>query len=835
MPVPPVLPDLPAARLPPAPVLRSGVGALATFDDEGVLLAGEALAPKKRRGRPPQSRAAVVRAPAPLTSDEMAFLRAWVQGVAVLEAARRYLPAAAQQDAPSAAAYLRHLLARLQFACQALATGEAAARQAEGFAAQLQQLRERARVADAVQEGRAHQEGPAGATPPAGEVDAAGSASAPTVTRSAAPLLPTLEEFALRFDADMYSEAELIELYEEEFAPGAGAASVMDGATAMDAGAGEGGHVAASQSPVVPTTAAPGTLAPAYPSGSIDPPPVDLAQLQVLLDTLGPRVSAAPRADSPCAHWLAPALAAALQDQAGVATLGELAGWINARGPRWYDRLAGLGRHRAARLLAWLAHHEQPLGVVLRDRLRRAAGLASDWEGEGANAAGVTPRSIRAGPPGAVGASFQLAAAGAAGPTALVPLAQLVWPGELLGVEGTFRGHGANTLGAHDDRAALQAWLATCIANKSNATRLVSQRAVERLVLWALRERRCALSSLTGLDFVAFREFLYAPPTHWCSTERVVRGASEWRPLRGPLGEVAVRQILGVVQRMYAHWQAAGYLRANAAHGVTPRRAPASALAQQVPTSSAALAVPGARSFSEQDLQAMRRTLEGLPDGPSRRRLRAILCLFLECGLRRSEVQALSFGQVQPVRVGNFVSGMAKLQVRGKGGKLRELPLSANALQALHAHLQDRRQLIADGTLAPHYARLTPQETPLLSILKMVRAAGRPGPGPTPADAARRANVDGRLSGGQVYTLLKGFFAKVAQRADLGPGAGDFRRASTHWLRHTFAQRVLASSSASLPTVQALMGHGSIATTGVYLTADLQERARATAAVPGVF
>lgn len=807
-------------RLPP--------GALTTFDEGGVLIPGEAQAPKKRRGRPPEARAAVVRAQAPLTGDEMAFLRAWVQGVGVLDAARHYLPHTAQQDARSAGAYLRHLLARLQFACQSLAPAHAASgvHPGEGFAAQLQRLRERARAEErsaarepaalASEEGRAVQTMPSGPAA-SGGAGPTGSHGAPEEPGGGA--VPTLEDFAHRFPADMYSEAELIELYQEEFAD----ATAPPVAALERAGQG----AAATTSIPVPASAVDASRPAAAAA-------FDLVQLQLLLDTLGPRVSAAPAADSLCAHWLEPGLAAALLDRAGVDTLGKLARWVNARGPRWHDAVPGVGRQRAARLVAWLCHHEAALGVRMRERLRTACGLPTGRVGQG-RAAATAPDSTAA-RDGAVHEVGTDLLAPTATQGVLVPLAQLAWPADLLGTNGTFRQAGQNTLGARDDREAMQVWLHTCVANKSGATRLVSHRALERLVLWALVERRRALSSLTTADLVAFREFLYAPPEHWCSSERVMRSAAEWRPLRGPLGEVAVRQILGVVQRMYAHWHAAGYLRANAAYGMTARRAAASApSAQQALTSPPAAARVEARSFTEQNLQVMRRTLESLPDGAARRRLRAILCLFLECGLRRSEVQALTFAQVHPVRVGDFLSGMAKLQVPGKGGKWRELPLSANTLAALHAHLQDRRQLVANGILAPEYARLAPADTPLLGILKMVRTARRPGPGSSPADAPRRPNPNGGLSGAQIYTLLKTFFAEVANRADLGAEAGDFRRASTHWLRHTFAHRVLASGSASLPTVQALMGHSSIATTGVYLGADLQERARATAAVPGVF
>ena len=64
---------------------------------------------------------------------------------------------------------------------------------------------------------------------------------------------------------------------------------------------------------------------------------------------------------------------------------------------------------------------------------------------------------------------------------------------------------------------------------------------------------------------------------------------------------------------------------------------------------------------------------------------------------------------------------------------------------------------------------------------------------------------------------------------------GNFSQASTHWLRHSFAHRVLATGQAALPTVQALLGHANINTTGIYLEADMADRVRAIAAVKPVF
>ncbi len=51
------------------------------------------------------------------------------------------------------------------------------------------------------------------------------------------------------------------------------------------------------------------------------------------------------------------------------------------------------------------------------------------------------------------------------------------------------------------------------------------------------------------------------------------------------------------------------------------------------------------------------------------------------------------------------------------------------------------------------------------------------------------------------------------------------RRASTHWLRHTFATHALHSGVA-LEVVRDLLGHKSLATTSVYVTTERDNRSR---------
>lgn len=748
--------------------------ALTTFDDEKTpgLEPVATGRPQRRRGRPRNSLGKIVETDLRVTLDDMAFLRAWIQGVELPQAARRFVPNAPHNDGRAARDYLRRLLQRMHIATKALRDQD----RAQAFLAELDRM-----LAEAS----------APATPtatPAGEPTAPAPAPSPPT-----PQLPTLDEFAARFDPDMFSEAELQALYEEEFAPQL---------------AGTGGQ--------------PDTAPAAAPQAQGES--LDLHAKLAMVDWLAPLVAVEPSPDSPLGLWLGEELAQTLRHELGLTTLGQLARWVNLKGPRWFDAVPGLGRNRAGRLLAWLWRHEDRLEVRLRSRVGlRARQITGHMDPAGT---ALVPQNAVLDVPSESPLTY-----------ALVPLDQLYWPQDLLGEQGEFRSPTRNTYRASNDREALYGWVRKHVEAKSLNTQEISRRAIERLVLWALLERRCALSSLASDDLVQFTEFLYDPPPHWCSQERVMRIAEEWRPLRGALSAVAVRQIIGVVKQMFADWHAAGYLYANAAAGLSYRRR-TTALQLPAPSGDAKAEAMGmdvmGRSLAEQDLQAMRRTLDEMPDTATKRRLRAILALYLDVGLRRSEIKSLTLGKISPVRLRNELTAVKKIEVIGKGEKKREVPIMPSTIEALEAHYEDRIRLAQQGKLPGHFETMSRDETPLLSILRVVRESGAAGPGVSPADAPRTQTRDGRLHGATVYNILKEFFRQVANRNDLVDGQAAFLNASTHWLRHTFAHRVLAAGS-SLTATQALLGHSNINTTAIYVKADMDERVRAIAAVKPVF
>jgi len=165
--------------------------------------------------------------------------------------------------------------------------------------------------------------------------------------------------------------------------------------------------------------------------------------------------------------------------------------------------------------------------------------------------------------------------------------------------------------------------------------------------------------------------------------------------------------------------------------------------------------------------------LMALPgDGALDHRDRAIMELFYSSGLRLAELVGLDIADMQ--------GSDGLLQVTGKGGKTRRLPVGRFAREAVDRWLAVRPQLAKPGE-------------PALFV-------------------SQRGS---RLSARSVE-------ARLRQRAI---EQGMPRHVHPHMLRHSFASHVLESSG-DLRAVQELLGHADISTTQVYTHLDFQHLAQ---------
>ena len=778
-------PEIPETQPPAESGALAEPGKLAVVDLDGgqPLEPAQRVKPARRRGRPPGSQTRIAHNNA--TADEFAMLRAIAQGVDLTVAARQYMlwPGRAPER-PALVKKYQELLDRIEAAANGI-------EQSQEARAMVRVLRDHQAIVSAVPVGSpgSNTEPPA---PTSGQVDIAVQAQPVTVQ---APKVLSLEEFAAQFDPDMFSEAELIERYEEALA---------------EARAEPAPDLAPSPSqveiPLAPETE------PSIQTGAVQVLQAGRSAAERMADVLhainwlDEHLGTKPERAHRVEQWVV--MSGSQKEalgKAGVITLGNLVDWISLKGDRWYDELPGYGVRRAENLLAWL--HRWTLTPA--PGLSRLPALANSRE-------------------------LQISS-----PYEMQPLTSMLWPEELDGSDGKFRALTANTMEASNDVEAVQAWFRK-IQQKSPHTQEAYQRAIERLILWAIHERKRALSSLTEDDFFAFKKFLINPPEHWV---QVAKGTKQkytdgWRPLRGPLNAQSLNVTFSAVRAMYTHWKKSGYISANAALAVDGQKR------DQV-------TMDVFRSFTEADLQVVGDTFADLPDGPAKRRLRALFRLIENAGLRRAEVAQARWAHVQTDRALERGVESRVLEVLGKGMRKRTVPLNAATMQALREHRKDREELMAQGKLAL-FTQVKPEDQPLIGVLddrwistrdkglaiERAQMALRSNKALPTIEIEREAEVGkikytvnehGALSSHMLYTILKSFFKICSDNAHemAGEGKAPFMRASTHWLRHTYAHKALEAAGGNLSVVQELLGHKNINTTAIYVKAGMGERIRA--------
>ena len=157
------------------------------------------------------------------------------------------------------------------------------------------------------------------------------------------------------------------------------------------------------------------------------------------------------------------------------------------------------------------------------------------------------------------------------------------------------------------------------------------------------------------------------------------------------------------------------------------------------------------------------------------RRDRAMLELLYSTGARVSELVSRDVSDL------DFTAAI--LRIKGKGGKERLSPVGLPALEASRAWLPERATILAEN-----------------------RAAGRP-----VAEQALFLNRrGGRLTVRSVERLVRLYSERV----------GIVQMVTPHALRHSFATHLL-EMGADLRSVQELLGHASLSTTGRYTHLDV--------------
>jgi len=505
------------------------------------------------------------------------------------------------------------------------------------------------------------------------------------------------------------------------------------------------------------------------------------------LARLQPQVARAPDPDHALGVWLAPRLVERCT-KAGLRTIRELAAYMNRHGHSWYMRVPGIGKRRAAAMCRWL------------DQQPRTQGLLTPLA--------TTPRTLL------VTADLQAVREGR---QAIVPFERIVLPVAVSGTDGTNRERRRRCqISAHNDRDAVERWLVATTTNGN--TRRAYQREAERFLQWCVYEKGRALASAGTEDVIEYREFLVAlahaelpwpwrtQRSDWIGEKSHPRTSPNWRPFEGRMSRASIERALRIVRALFTWLVDCGYLAGNPWTGVRLDLASHEQLRAPATSYSARHVLDKALTASESS--AVLAVIESLGTAEQAARARVVLLLGMHAGLRREEMANAVCGWLYRP------AGADRLALRaiGKGGKTRELPVSAPLQAAIEQYLEQRglpRDPLQCAADAPIIARLASEQ--------LRSQDGRNG----------RSRHPEALTPARLYTLVQQYMRHAARelqwvdplesrtemrsRRRLGTLAG---RAHPHALRHTFG--TAAANKLPLAIVQALMDHADPSTTTGY-------------------
>lgn len=349
------------------------------------------------------------------------------------------------------------------------------------------------------------------------------------------------------------------------------------------------------------------------------------------IETLRCLPAPAPLVTDAVERWLPRRAVAALRQQ-GIRTLADLTVRVPRR-RRWWTSVPGLGARTARRIEGFFAEHPE-----LTERARALVVVPS---------------------------------------TDMTPWEHLVLPVHVDGSKGVFRAPRATcVLAADNDYAAVQAWLAL---QESPATQRACRKEAERLMLWAILERKKALSSLTTEDAIAYRAFLRRPTPRgrWLGPARP-RTSNEWWPFQGTLSAPSVAYALSVIGAMYRWLIEQRYLLANPFSGIKGKGGKRTN------------PLDAERGFSEQEWPLVRSLADCIEwtsgwSEEGAQRLRFVLDFWYATGLRPQECADARLGHLKRDDHGNDW-----LTVVGKGGKKAEVAVPHFPLAALERYLVQR-------------------------------------------------------------------------------------------------------------------------------------------------
>lgn len=475
---------------------------------------------------------------------------------------------------------------------------------------------------------------------------------------------------------------------------------------------------------------------------------------------------ATPAASHGIGMWFRPMVARHLKGR-GVATLGDLVAYCNARGGSWWRSVPRIGPGRARRIVAWLRRHEASIGLHVESDVDLADPLIA------------TDADV-------------IAIGGAGGQIA--PLERIALRETLNGSKGINRAAGFPYFQAHDDLAAIRAYLH--LYRDQPRTLRAYTKELERFLLWAVTVRGKALSSLLVDDCETYKDFLKQPSPAFVGP-RAPRTSRRWRPFAADsLSPESQLYAVRALRSAFTWLVDARYLAGN------PWK-----LVRDPVTVEREVTLQVERALPEtlwNDVRAHVRLRSSTPGNQHWRIVHALMLLLGDSGLRREEAAGARREALHPF-VADDGTDLWALRVIGKGRRERTVPVSPETVGAIRAHWGDR----GEDFDAPAAAG------PLLSPLVIPNT-----------EAARRKH-QGEQRMPYATNALNRLIDWLRQRLlveleTLTPAVhASLEQISPHAFRHTFGT-LAAANDVPIDVVQKVLGHQSVQTTSIYVRAERQ-------------
>lgn len=362
-----------------------------------------------------------------------------------------------------------------------------------------------------------------------------------------------------------------------------------------------------------------------------------------------------------------------------------------------------------------------------------------------------------------------------------------------------------------DDWAAAEVWLATLKArNPPVSPRTLSsyRSEMDRLKWYCEKFRVVEPSRWTLQDVLAYLDFLRTRASQHICRRRLPQHDSAWTPFRKPLGPTSVSHAQKVLHALFVFWFQTGHVKQNPMAGLGGGAQRAAPTRHAVPPDLIDTVI-GLMDKRDYVTLVARLTYA---------RNRFLIQLIEGVGLRASEVVLANMGDFELMSDPRTMKTYWSLLVRhGKGGYVDRVPVPYGLIEQLGAYRQ------AFGLPpAPQ-----PGEATALVLSGRTRRSDN---GVRPSVRGRR----GALQWGEVrrratlWDIVKKEFAECAEYLDgLGNTADAelLRRASTHWLRHTFGKTQLLAGR-DVRFVQKLLRQRDIRSTMIYTELDFFDMAR---------